>query len=186
MKSMLWLIFTFLMLSVSATYAQSTGRAEDKPFHISSRGSAYGVQGEFEGTYRITDSSVEVYVSRGALYVSEHCPYQGRRRINYIKFGLWNQEASKWRVENSAPPLHLYVVMSPREEYLLSDLHFTLPKESTLDLAKRWLVVEIQEDTLDAPVEEGEKGYAFVHSCEDIFIKRADEVAAQKKLCKKS
>lgn len=77
MKSMLWLIFTFLVLSVPATDAQSTGGAEDRPFHISSRGSAYGVQGEFEGTYRITDSSVEVYVRKGSLYVSEHCPYRG-------------------------------------------------------------------------------------------------------------
>lgn len=186
MKSMLRLSFTFFLVSVPTAYSQSAGEVGDIPFHISSRGSAYGVQGEFEGTYRVTDSSVEVHVSKGALYVSEHCPYQGRRMINYIKFGLWNQEASKWRVENSAPPLYLYVVMSPREEHPLSDLHFTLPKESILDLAKRWLVVEIQEDALDAPPEEGNKGYAFVHSCEDIFIKRGGDVATQKKPCKKS
>ena len=186
MKSVLGHIFTLLVLGLPAAYAQSAGEAEGTPFHISSRGSTYGVQGEFEGTYRITDSSVEVYVSKGALYVSEHCPYQGRRRINYIRLGLWNQEASKWRVENSAPPLYLSVVMSPREEHPLSDLHFTLPKEGTIDLAERWLVVEIQEDALDAPAEEGKKGYAFVHSCEDIFIKRSNDVAAQKKPCKKS
>src|SRR5215204_6004306 len=186
MKSVVGLIVTLLVFSVPTAYAQSAGEAEGTPFHISSRGSAYGVQGEFEGTYRITDSSVEVYVSKGALYVSEHCPYQGRRRINYIKFGLWNQEASKWRVENSAPPLYLYVDMSPRDEHPLSDLHFTLPKESAIDLSRRWLVVEIQEDALDAPAEEGKKGYAFVHSCEDIFIKRGDDVAAEKKPCKKS
>jgi hypothetical protein len=186
MKSMIGLIFTFLVLSVPAAYAQSAGEAEGTPFHISSRGSAYGVQGEFEGTYRVTDSAVEVYVRKGALYVSEHCPYQGRRKINYIKFGLWNQEASGWRVENSAPPLYLHVVMSPREEHPLSDLHFTLPKEAAPDLAKRWLVVEIQEETLDAPDRDGKKGYAFAHSCEDIFSKRGNDVAAQKKPCKTS
>src|SRR5215831_7805156 len=122
MRTVLRLVSTFLVLGVAAAQAQSPG--EDKPFHISSRGSAYGVQGEFEGAYRITDSSVEVYVSKGLLYVSEHCPYQGRRRINYIKFGLWNQDASKWRVENSAAPLYLYVDMIPKQEHLLSDLHF--------------------------------------------------------------
>jgi hypothetical protein len=185
MRTVLRLFSTFLVLGVAAAYAQSPG--EDKPFHISSRGSAYGVQGEFEGAYRITGSSVEVYVTKGSLYVSEHCPYQGRRRINYIKFGfgLWNQDASKWRVENSAPPLYLYVDMIPKEEHLLSDLHFSLPIESNIDLAKRWLVVEIQEDALDAPAQEGKKGYAFVHSCEDIFIKRDNDVAEQRKPCKK-
>jgi hypothetical protein len=180
MNSVLSLVFTSLLLSTSAAYAQSTDELEERPFHLSSRGSTYGVQGEFEGTYRITDSSVEVYVSKGTLYVSEHCPYQGRRRINYIKFGLWNDDAAKWKVENSAPPLYLYVVMSPREEHAMSDLHFTLPKESALDLARRWLVVEIQEDALDAePLDEGKKGYAFVHSCTDIFVKY-DHLASNK------
>lgn len=186
MKFTTRLILTLLVLGVPASYAQSAGGGEGKPFHFSSRGSAYGVQAEFEGTYRITDSSVEVYVSKGTLYVSEHCPYQGRRRINYIRFGLWNKEATKWRVENGGPRLYLYVVMSPREEHLLSDLHFTLPKEGTLDLTRRRLVVEIQEDALDAPAGEGEEGYAFVHSCEDIFSDEVDDAAAQKKPCKRS
>ena len=172
MKSMLTLILTVLLLGMSATYAQSADGPVARPFHISSLGSADGVQGEFEGTYRVYDSSIEVYVSKATLSVSEHCPYQGRRRINYIKFGLWNEEASKWKVENSATPLYLYAIMSPREEQLLSDLRFSLPKESTLDLARRWLVVEIQEDALDFPIEDRKRGYSFVHSCPDIFIQQ--------------
>lgn len=172
MKSMLKLIFTFLLLGMSATYAQSAGEPKAMPFHISSRGSAYGVQGEFEGTYRVYESSIEVDVRKATLSVSEHCPYQGRRRINYIKFGLWNEEAAKWKVENSDTPLYLYAIMGPREEYPLSDLHFSLPKQSTLDLARRWLVVEIQEDALDFPIENRKTGYAFVHSCPDIFIRQ--------------
>ena len=169
MKFILNLIFIFLLLGMPATYAQTAGEPKAMPFHISSRGTAYGVQGEFEGTYRVYDSSVEIHVSQATISVSEHCPYQGRRRINYIKFRLWNQEAPKWRVENSDTPLYLYAIMSPREEYSLSDLHFSLPKEFTMDLTKRWLVVEIQEDALDLPVEARKTGYAFVHSCPDIF-----------------
>jgi hypothetical protein len=179
MNSVLGLVCASLLLGTSAARAQSANEAEARPFHISSRGSAYGVQGEFEGTYRVRDSSIEIHVTKGTLYVSEHCPYQGRRRINHIKFGLWNKDAAKWRVENAAPPLHLYVDLSPKEEHPLSDLHFSLPKGSTLDLTKRWLVVEIQEDALDVPVEEGKKGYAFVHSCTDIFVRR-DLIASAK------
>lgn len=88
MKPMLKLIFTFLLLGMSATYSQSADRPKAIPFHISSRGSADGVQGEFEGTYRVYESSIEVYVSKATLSVSDNCPYQGRRRINYIKFRI--------------------------------------------------------------------------------------------------
>lgn len=184
MKSILKVMVTFLLLGISPAYAQSVDEQEATPFHISSRGSAFGVQGEFEGTYRVSDSSIEVYVSKASLYVSEHCPYQGRRRINYITLGLWNQEASKSRIANRALPLYLHVVMSPREEHLMYDLRFSLPMESTVDLAKRSLVVEIQEDTLDAATESG-KGYAFVHSCADIFVKKHNAGTDQKTACKK-
>ena len=182
MRSMLKLVCTFFLLGIS-TYAQTPEGSEAHPFHISSRGSAFGVQAEFEGTYRVYSSSIEVNVSKATLYVSEHCPYQGRRMINYIKFGLWNEESSR-KIENSTPPLYLYVVMAPRQEHPLSDLHFSLPKESTLDLAKSWLVVEIQEEILDIPINDGRKGYAFVHSCGDIFTKRASRTADQKISCK--
>jgi hypothetical protein len=173
--SMLRLFFASLLFGMSAVYGQSAAGPGEKPFHISSRGSAFGVQAEFEGTYRVTDFSVEIYVRKGTLYVSEHCPYQGRRRINYVKFGLGNNDSDKWKVENSALPLYLYVVMSPRDEHSLTDVHFSLPKKQDIDLSKRWLVVEIQEDALDAPpLPEGRKGYSFVHSCKDMFAGRDD------------
>jgi len=58
--------------------------------------------------------------------------------------------------------------MSPREEYTITDLHFSLPKERTLE--KRWFVVEMQEDAVDLPPSDKEKkGYAYAHSCPDIF-----------------
>lgn len=183
MNPVLKLVVTFLLLGSSPAYAQSVAEPENKPFHITSRGSAFGVQGEFEGTYQVLESSIEVYVSKATIYVSEHCPYQGRRRINYFTFGLRNQETSTWKLENRAQSLYLDEIMSPREEHLVSDLHFSLPIESTLDLTKRWLVVEIQEDVLDAPSEG--KGYAFVHSCTTIVDRERSAATDQKTPCKK-
>ncbi len=185
MRFMFSLMFLCFSLGVPTAHAQSTGETKEQPFHISSKGSGFGVQGEFEGTYRVTNDSVEVYVSKGTLYVSEHCPYQGRRRINYIKFGLGTQGESSWKVENNAFPWYLNVIMSPREEYPLSELHFSLPREGILDLAKRWLVVQIEAEALDVPADQMKKGYSYVHSCEHIFIKPADEIEGQKKPCKK-
>ena len=185
MRQMLTLVFTFLLLGTSATYAQSAAESETKPFHFSSRDSAFGLQAEFEGTYRVYNSSIEVYVSKATLYVSENCPYQGRRRVNYIKFALWNQEGGRRRVENGATPLYLSVILSPREEYTLTDLHFSLPKETSLDLEQRSFVVEMQEDALDLPPrDDGKRGFAYVHSCKDVFARAAHPTSDQKTSCK--
>ena len=184
MRHMLMLVFTFLLLGTSAAYAQSVAESDGKPFHFSSRGSPFGLQAEFEGTYRVYDSSIEVYVSKATLYVSEHCPYQGRRQVNYIKFGLWNQDGPK-RVQNSSAPLYLSIIMSPREEHTITDLHFSLPKERTLDLEKRSFVVEMQEDAVDlAPLDYGKKGFAYAHSCKDIFASGVQPKSDQKTACK--
>lgn len=184
MKHMLKLVFTFLLLGTSAAFAQSVDEPEVKPFHFSSRDSAFGLQADFEGTYRVYDSSIEVHVTKATLYVSEHCPYQGRRQVNYIKFGLWNAEGPK-RLENSSTPLYVSIVMSPRDEHTLTDLRFSLPKESTLDLEKRWFVVEMQEDALDLPSrDDGKRGFSYVHSCPDIFARGVRPTSDQKPSCK--
>ena len=183
MRHMFTLVFIFLLLGTSAVSAQSVAEPESKPFHISSRGSPFGLQAEFEGTYRIYDTSIEVRVSKATFYVSEHCPYQGRRRINYIKFALWNEGPPK-KVENSAAPVYLSVLMSPREEYTVTDLFFSLPKERMLDLEKRWFVVVMQEDAIDLPPRDDEKiGYAYAHSCRDIFVSGVEPKSDQKTRC---
>lgn len=68
--------------------AQSGVEPEERPFQISSRGTPFGLQGEFEGTYRVHDYTIEVSVRKATFYVSEHCPYKGRRAVNYIQFSL--------------------------------------------------------------------------------------------------
>src|ERR1700686_939366 len=53
MNRMLRFILASVLLGMSSAYAQSNGETENRPFHISSRGSEYGVQGEFESRTRI-------------------------------------------------------------------------------------------------------------------------------------
>jgi hypothetical protein len=170
MRSILRIAVAVLLLANSFAQAQPARDSAEKPFHISSKGSAFGVQGEFEGTYRITDYSIEVNVSRASIYVSDHCPYKGRRRINYFRFGLGSNYPGKPRSQFAALPEYLYAIMSPRDEYALSDLHFSIPKAVDLDTANYWLMVEIQEDALDLTFDEDSRGYAFVRGCREMFV----------------
>ncbi|MET0645687.1 MAG: hypothetical protein ABW208_03640 [Pyrinomonadaceae bacterium] len=141
------------------------------PFKISSLGSAFAVQLEVEGTYTVNENYVEVNVERVYLYVSEKCPYQGRRFINTLSVALGAVNPNgRWEIENRSLPLFVEHVMSPRDEYRLAGLYFQIPRNAGADLTKRWLIVETEETAPDLPDDKkDEKGYAFAHSRRNLF-----------------
>lgn len=67
MKHKLALLVAFFFIGASVAYAQSVGESVSKPFHFSSRGTAFGVQVEFEGTYLIHSESIEVTVTKATI-----------------------------------------------------------------------------------------------------------------------
>ena len=160
-----------LLMSQPAGAGTRGARWQNAPFKISSLGSAFGVQVELEGTYTVNEHSVEVSVNRALIYVSEHCPYQGRRFVNTLVIGLaTNTPRGAWEIENRSLPVAVERVLSPREEYRLAGLHFQIPRSAGTDLTKRWLVVETEETSLDLPDNErDEKGYHFAHSRRNLF-----------------
>ena len=161
-----------LMLSQPADAdARGARRQQRAPFKISSLGSPFGVQVEVVGTYVVNEHYVEVSVDRALVYVSERCPYQGRRFVTTLAVGLaTTTPRGRWEIENRSLPLPVERVLSPREEYRLAGLHFQIPRSAGTDLSKRWLVVETEELALDVPDNErDEKGYAFAHSRRDLF-----------------
>ena len=169
MKTKFALLIVLVWLSATATYAQPGQATSAKPFSFSSRQSGFGVQGDFEGTYIIHDDAIEVFVTKATIYVSEHCPYQGRRSINSLKFGLvkYLGPEGRWKIDTFAPPVAVGVLMSPKEEYTLNNLYFVIPKERDADLTQRWFFVEVQTDAIDLPG--NHKGYVYANSRRDIF-----------------
>ena len=172
MKYKLALLIAFFLLGATVGYAQSGGESDSIPFHFSSRGTAFGVQGEFEGTYLIHDGSIEVSVTKATIYVSENCPYQGPRSVNQLRFGLATETRfdGTWKIESAGKSVALNLVMNPKEEYALYNLDFFIPKEGSIDLSKRWFVVEIQTDPLDVPLGKNKKGYVYAFSRKDMFL----------------
>lgn len=166
-----------LLLSQPSETGALVPEPQATPFKISSLGTPFGVQVEVEGTYTVNESYVEVSVERALIYVSENCPYQGRRFVNTLSVGLGAvTPRGSWEIENRSLPLFVERVMRPREEYRLAGLHFQIPRSAGADLTKRWLIVEAEETALDLP--EGErdvKGYAFAHSCRNLFAKPCGE-----------
>jgi len=172
MKYKLVLLLAAFLLSTSPAHGQPRNTGGPQPFHVSSRGSANGVQTELEGIFVVNPESIEVNVTKATIYVSEHCPYQGRRSVNQLKLGLAAEVDSegKWKIESSGLPLLLNLVMSPKEDYVLHNLSFLIPKESNADLSKRWFVAEIQTNVLDLPDQRDQVGYVFAFSCKDVFV----------------
>jgi hypothetical protein len=161
---------TLLLAQAPAAEARA-GFRQTAPFKISSIDTAFGVQVEVEGTYLVTDKYVDVNVERARIYVSEHCPYKGRRLVRQLAVGLATTvPRGGWRVENRSLPVFVEQVLSPRDEYRLAGLSFRIPRNADANIEQRWLVVETEEWSLDAPEEEdGGRGYAFAHSCRNLF-----------------
>jgi hypothetical protein len=142
------------------------------PFTISSLGSAFGVQLKVEGTYKVYETYVEVNVERALIYVSEDCPYQGRRYVNKLSVGLaTTTPRGRWDVENRGLPVFVERLMKPRDECRLAGLYFQIPRSEGTDLSQRWLVVEAEETSVDLPddTKEALTGYHFAHSRRNIF-----------------
>lgn len=163
-----------LLLAAQPSSSRARGARQEKqnvPFTISSLGTPFGVQMRLEGTYTVNETYVEVEVERASLYVSEHCPYQGRRFVSTLVVGLATKgRRSLWEIENRSLPVYVERVLSPRDEYKLAGLHFQIPRSADTDLSQRWLVVEAEETSLDMPNNDPDRtGYHLAHSRRDIF-----------------
>lgn len=166
-------VVALLLSQPSNTSAQQ----QKAPFKISSLGTPFGVQVELEGTYVVNEHYVEVSVEKARVYVSEHCPYQGRRLVNTLVVGLaTTTPRGAWEIENRSLPLPVERVLRPREEYRLASLHFQIPRSAGTDLTKRWLIVETEEISLDVPDNDRDKkGYHFAHSRRNLFANPFEE-----------
>lgn len=167
------LLFSTLMILLVAsgsTKAQGVTLPEARPFHISSLNTAFAMQGDFTGEYRIYPDWIEVKVTKTNIRVSDHCPYKGRRLLSAMKFGLaTNTDGKKWKIAHAARAVVLEQVMRPGDEHSLDELYFHIPIERSMDFSQHWLVVQMEEVSLDVAEENHPKGHSYAHSCKDIF-----------------
>ena len=181
-------LLSFVILLLAGTICPATGQTSvEKSFHFSSIGSGFGVQGDFFGTYIVEDDRVRVNVTRMFISVSEHCPYQGRRAITQLSFGLATVTSAEgaWTIETTAAPTLLGIIMRPKEQQEFYGLYFSIPRKKGIDLGKRWLVVNIQSQVLDPPPDLPEfprGGSCFAHSCKNIFAEPEDKAKRESSL----
>jgi hypothetical protein len=150
--------------------AQDADAPEAQPFSISSLHTAFAMQADFEGEYRIYPDRIELKVTKANIRVSEHCPYKGRRLLSAVKFGLATSTANGgWKIAHVGQEFLLEQVMGPGDRHSLGARQAYIPKDDSIDLTKHWLVVQMEDTVLDVPEEKRRKGYAFAHSWRDIF-----------------
>jgi hypothetical protein len=159
-----------ILLVVSPLALAQSGDSETKPFIITSLNTAYGVQGVFEGEYRVFANRIQINLKRAEIRISENCPYKGRRLVSSVKFGLAvNAEDNRWKIARaSGNEYRPKRIMLPGDTYDLGTLYFEIPLDDTVDLTRHWLVVQMENNSLDALEEQ--EGYAFAHTSRDIFV----------------
>jgi hypothetical protein len=171
MRNRLLALLVLLVIS-SSTQGQGAGGSDARPFSISSLNTAFAMQGDFDGEYRIYPDRIELKFTKANISISEHCPYKGRRLLSAVKVGLaTGTDNERWKIADGAQGFLLEIVMSPGDTHSLGELDFTIPKDASVDLSKHWLVVQMEDIVLDAPGEKRPKGHAYAHSCRDIFTR---------------
>lgn len=162
-------VAVLLVVSLSAR-AQDAGTPQARPFRISSLNTPFAMQGEFKGEYRVYPGWVELKVTQATVLVSNHCPYKGRRVLSTLKLALATSRGARgWRIVKAGQPVFLEQVMRPGDTRSFGEMYFYIPVDDSIDLPRHWLVAEMEEIALDAPEDEPRQGYAFAHSCRDIF-----------------
>jgi hypothetical protein len=167
-------VFPLLFLCQPRARAQTVAEYELVPFHISSLDTAFAMQGDFEGEYTVYPEGVSVRLTKALVRIGTHCPYKGARELRAISFALaTDTDEGRWKVDLRSLKYTVARVMLPGDEYGLDGVEFFIPKKLTTDLSKHWLVVQMDDWTRD--VHEGDEpseGFAFAHSCRDIFVKK--------------
>jgi hypothetical protein len=162
----------FLCTAAGVCEAQTAGEPKAVPFRISSLGSAFAMQGDFEGEFRVYEEGIEVRLTDGLVRISPHCPYKGRRVFGSIKFALSAAADKGWKMVSASQKFWVERVMLPNDEYQLGPISFWIPKEAGADLSRHWMVVQMDDIALDIPGDEERNGYAFAQSYRDIFVSR--------------
>ena len=160
--------------------AQDGTEPEARPFRISSLKTAFAMQGDFEGEYRIYPDRIKVKVAKADIRISEHCPYKGRRLLSALKFDLaTSTEGRSWKMTNAGQEMILAHVMNPGDKISLGELYFDILINDSIDLTKHWLVVQMADTVLDVTDETPRESYAFAHSCREIFNESAPLLAVR-------
>ena len=172
MRNLCLLLVTIFLLCPAINQAQDSIDPPAVSFQMSSFNTAFGMQADFAGEYRVHPDSIEVDLTKADIRISTHCPYKGRRDFAALQFGLAkNVEDDKWDIASASQKFVVERIMSPGEEYSLGSIHFSIPKEPGVDLSERWLVAQLDDITLDTADGKPSRGAAFVQSCKDIFSK---------------
>jgi hypothetical protein len=159
-----------LLAVFPVTKAQETDVLKAGSFQISSLNTAFATQGDFEGEYRIHPDQIELKVTKADIRISEHCPYKGHRLLSAVKFILVTKtEEGRRKIVSTGQEFSLAQVMGPGDSYSLGEMYFKIPIQASIDLSQHWLLVQIDETTLDDPEEGPTKGFAYAQSCKDIF-----------------
>jgi len=157
-----------MSLLVTSAMAQDSVSPESQPLKISSLNTPFAVQSQFSGKFKVYPSAIALEFEKSLITVSEHCPYKGRRLLTTLKVSLATSTDKGWKLVGSAPTIPIQQVLKANDSIDLGELNVLIPLTEPLELSKYWLVLQIEETSLDGDLE-SPTGVSFAHSDRQIF-----------------
>ncbi|MCX6951854.1 MAG: hypothetical protein NTV51_06770 [Verrucomicrobia bacterium] len=135
----------------------------------------FSVAGHFAGTYQVHPGYIEVALTAASVQLLGTPSHQRGRVITDVRIGLAEPtEGGKWKPSSLVTLATPEQVMKVGDAQPLSPAPVRIPVAATLDLSKRWLVVEIASTYLDpADANKTKSGTCYAHSKFNLFAAAA-------------
>lgn len=140
------------------------------PLYISSIGSGFAVEGQFDGTYQVHPDFIELNFKTAEIRVVGSPANQRPERVTAIKIGLARRAHGEgWDIQNNLEMAAPNQVLRVGQSMRFTPTPMRIPIGGSLDLSDRWLVVEIQVVDSALPNVSSNVRACFAHSDRDIF-----------------
>ena len=139
-----------------------------EPLSFSSYDTSFGRWFNVLARYKVNDKSVDIYVIRITAKDARREECCGRGTTEEILLGLAKGTGDSWHIKERSESIPVNRMTDPGDSFHLFFRHFSIPVDSSVDLQKRWVVLEAS-GRLQTRETKDKLGFFYAHSDKHIF-----------------
>ncbi|HEX8550744.1 MAG TPA: hypothetical protein VF681_04240 [Abditibacteriaceae bacterium] len=169
--------YALLLVSCLATWLSTEGTVKAQPpvstqpagkvipFHANNWDSAFGVQHNVVGSYRVFPDRLEVHITTISLRLNKKLKLAVPRYLHNFYMGVAVPlDGARWKIARPSEAVALGFTLSQGDEAIRENIDFTIPLDGTISGSKSWLVCTAVESLSTDSSSKASVGYSHSHS----------------------